>query len=192
MFASVLVDYDNVCRTVMPERGPKDVALNLDELVNAIAFQVPSVVPDVEELQIRLYGGWIDRSGRLTARARWLESELPAFRRRVNRLRVRPSVALALALLPDRELVATYRSDTAEGQKMVDGMITVDAVYLAVHEEQTVLIVSDDDDFVPALIGAHCLASRRAKMVLMRRNKARGTAPNDGLLDTLPLTMTVC
>src|SRR6266496_3452560 len=111
MLAAALVDYDNVGRTVVPERGPTDVAINLDELVRALSAQTAVVLPGLEELQVRLYGGWVDKSGRLTERATWLLAELPGFRRRINQVRIRPVLARALAVSPENDLVATYRSD---------------------------------------------------------------------------------
>jgi hypothetical protein len=148
-----LVDYDNVCTAVWPEAHRDDALANLGELLNALTVRVASLALDSRELAVRLYGGWFDQSGRLTARGGWILDNLPLFRTRMNGLRVLPTLASALVCYPDVKLIGTHRSDAPLRQKMVDTMLTVDAITLALNVEQFV-IVSDDEDFTPAAIAS--------------------------------------
>lgn len=186
-----LVDYDNVCTAVSPEVRAEDVALNLNELLGALAIRTANLIPDSRELVVRFYGGWFDRTGRITARGSWVVNQLPSFRTRIHALQVRPTLAASLVAYPEVDLVGTYRPDLG-GQKMVDTMITVDAIALAGREEQ-LMIVSDDEDFAPAAIASGRVATRRRMVTWLRRRRAAGDAPNDGVLqDRLAITITTC
>ena len=76
-------------------------------------------------------------------------------------------------------LVGTYRDG---GQKMVDGMISTDLVHLAPDRDRSLVLVSDDDDFVPSAIAGGGLRSKRNPLFILRRKKKPGTGSNDHLL----------
>jgi len=52
-----LVDYDNATR--QPELAQPDVALNLALLGKWLSDRLSVLIPDSEDLWLRLYGGWI-------------------------------------------------------------------------------------------------------------------------------------
>jgi hypothetical protein len=190
--AAALIDYDNACRTVTPERSPRDVAINLDELLRAVAAQASVLLPGVDELDVRLYGGWADRGGNATPRAGWILQELPGFRTRLNGLRIRPRLATSLLALPEDHLIGTHRSDVESQQKLVDGMLSVDALTLARDGERIIIVVSDDDDFVPAVLVGFLWTPRASPLVLFRRVKPPGDALNDPLLQRRGIRITLC
>lgn len=176
-----LVDYDNV--RPLQERTLGDVTLNLEILVDGLVGICRSFVYPIDELLLRLYGGWIDEDGRLTRNAEWILSTLGRHRGRRDGIRVSPRIITSLAHLPGEILVGTVRSRTSPPrQKMVDGIITVDAMYFAEQADWILLVVSDDDDLVPAALVASITTSRSNSFVYWARKRLVGGGLNDPLL----------
>lgn len=187
--ATALVDYDNVCSFIAPERSPADVAGNLTEFLPKLAGQARTVLHSLEDLNVRFYGGWRDVAGRNTPRADWLLASLPRFRTRFHGVRVRPSLATELIVRPSEPLVATYKDGA---QKMVDVMLSVDAVALALAREASVVLVSDDEDFVPGTVVSGHYAERATHILLLRRARPIGSSPNDALIQSLGVIIARC
>lgn len=59
-----LVDYDNLERRHIS--SAVDAALQAQRIIRTLAGAFQSVFPALEELDIRLYGGWVDERGRLS------------------------------------------------------------------------------------------------------------------------------
>ena len=170
-----LVDYDNLCPDA---RSEPEVEICTADLLDLLAGASRAVFPGLSELDVRLYGGWIDEHGVHSESARWLLPLLPALRGRRQGLIVRPTLAITMLQFPGVELRGTVRLQGTKRrrQKMVDGMLGCDAVFAATLGQSPVGIVSDDDDLLPAPLSAH--AADRADAVLMRRR-----APGQGLND---------
>ncbi len=125
-----LIDLDN-----FRERNKKskadlefDTKSLIDEVVRAFAI----VFPVVRELDVRLYGGWKDKRGSPTQEASWLYELLPSFRGRRNGVIVRPALATTIIQFPKFLLRGTLRGQGGnKRQKMVDGMLGCDALYIA-------------------------------------------------------------
>ena len=173
-----LIDCDN-----FRDRGRKtrtDLHLAAQLLVDDVTREFLSIFSDVRELDVRLYGGWTDPSGRPSRDAAWLTELLPDLRGRRHGLIVRPALAATMIEFPWLLLRGTVRGDgRKQRQKMVDGMMGCDAVYVASNESIHVSIVSDDDDLLPAALTAH--AANTGTLSLMRRREP-GSAINDSLL----------
>ena len=171
-----LVDYDNLCPD---NRSEYEVEIRTAELLDLLARAAQAVFPGLRELDVRLYGGWLDEHGVHSASARWLLPLLPALRGRRQGLIVRPTLAMTMLQYPDVELRGTVRREAERKrrrQKMVDGMLGCDAISAATSGRSPVGIVSDDDDLLPAALSAH--AADPARAALMRR-RASGKALND-------------
>lgn len=190
MDATVLVDYDNACKVVKPERSAGDVAVNLEDFFQAFSIQVQRYLRGVESVAARFYGGWFDKRGALTDRGRWVSGELPNYRTRFNGVRFIPTMVTGLIALPEHNLIGTYRPDLSPSQKLVDGMLTVDSIELAKQDHTPILIASDDDDFVPVAIVTQMPAARKTRVYVFRREKAVGDGPNDELLERLSIQVT--
>ena len=169
-----LVDYDNLCPD---NRSEHEVEIRTAELLDLLARAAQDVFSGLRELDVRLYGGWIDEYGVHSESARWLLPLLPSLRGRRQGLIVRPTLAMTMLQFPDVELRGTVRlQGRRRRQKMVDGMLGCDAAFAAARGQSPVGIVSDDDDLLPATLSAH--AADPAGAALMRRR-----APGQGLND---------
>jgi len=172
-----LVDYDNAIEEW--ENTQADVGLNLSVLCSRLSARLSALIPGSENLTVRLYGGWNTAGNQPTRRADWLLAELPNYRKRFGPLRVRPSIVTELIIRSDLTFIGTYQN---QEQKMVDGMLMVDALELATDANIAVAVVSDDDDFVPAIISGAERRKSTNPIYLLRRVKTPGAALNDGLL----------
>ena len=171
MLILALVDYNNL-------RGPNidlqaDAELHAAWLVTNLATTFREVFPDTREIDIRLYGGWLDEDGHLSAAANRLLPILSTLRGRRDGVIVRPSLATALIEFADTALKGTVRLRTKQRrQKMVDGMLGCDALYIAAVAPSPspslarVALVTNDDDLVPAALSA--TAKARTAIVWMR------------------------
>jgi hypothetical protein len=182
--AIALIDFDNV----KPHRrsGAADAAANMEAVVSAVAQFTKPRFPDVSELHVRLYGGWVDEDGDDTPDARYIAACLPRFRTTRSRLRIRPHLCVAAAVAPDLRLLGTHlASEKSPHQKMVDVLLATDAVYLSrTHRDAPLVVASDDQDFVPALINV--VAGRRPNArLLWLRNTKDGEGRNDAALGEL-------
>jgi hypothetical protein len=108
---------------------------------------------------------------------------LGRFRGRRNGVRTLPALVTTLTAAPSNNLIGTLREETVpRRQKMVDCMIAVDALHFARLEDSAIVIVSDDDDLVPAVIGAAILTEYPVCWV---RKRPVGVGLNDALLTSL-------
>jgi hypothetical protein len=82
-----------------------------------------------------------------------------------------------MASHPQHRLRGTYRS-VDQRQKLVDGMLTLDALHYAHLPDTSMMVVTDDDDFVPAAL----VACSYQQPVCWARCRPDGNAPNDELL----------
>lgn len=170
----VLLDYDN-SKLNRRENNRTDVEENLIKITDAIVGICRSAVPEVDSLRLRIYGGWITQLGQYSARAQWLLTSLGTIRRRTNGIRVYPEMAVSLAMHNTESLVGLWRTDRSPSeQKMVDELITADSINAA--SRMRIVIVSDDDDFVPAAISV--AASSKGPAFLIRR-RSEGEGCND-------------
>lgn len=190
MLVYALIDYDNV--KTGPDRTATETALNLGTMVNSISNRARAILPSAAELVLRFYGGWTYKDGTRTQLGQQLVQELARCRGRRNGVVLRPSLAVSVAAQPGYELRGTYRADQENGQKMVDSMIVVDALYFARIEQSAVAIWSDDDDLVPAVLAGASLKSKRSHLILFRRERDVGDAVNDAFLQTCMLTIDRC
>ena len=169
-----LVDYDNM-RLDSPRRD--DHELFVRQLVDRLPCAFRVAFPDVRELDIRLYGGWVDELGHFGPYALRLLPILPRFRGRRDGVIVRPSLATALARFPDFVLRGTVRGAAGRTrQKMVDGMMGFDAVFALGDNAASVGVITDDDDVIPAALAANAI-DRSMFAWLRRRTPSSG--PND-------------
>ena len=172
-----LVDYDNLCPRT---RFEHEVEIRTAELLDLIARASQAAFPGLRELDVRLYGGWIDEQGVHSPSALLLLPLLPALRGRRQGLLLRPTLAITMLQFSDIELRGTVRLQAKpRRQKMVDAMLGHDAVFAAMLGQSRVGIVSDDDDLLPAALSAH--AADPAGAAWMRR-RAAGEGLNDRAL----------
>lgn len=170
-----LVDYDNVCGHLNKTRA--DVELRTEDLVDTIAHQFSHEFPELRELDIRLYGGWIEERGLPSPAADWLFHILPVLRGRRRGIIVRPTLAVAMCQFPDLVLRGTVRLQSKrKRQKMVDGMLGSDAVFSVADGATRVGVVTGDDDLIPALLSANAAG---AGQIIWMRTRAVGEGLND-------------
>lgn len=185
MIATVFVDYDNF-RLRIPERTAQDVEFNLGALIRHLLDEVRNF-GGIREVDIRLYGGWLDEVGSHTQCASWLLTSASSSRGRWNGLLVRPALIRSTIWRPDDELRGTFRSRAATPrQKMVDGMIILDLVYFAQNDSSRLLLISDDDDLVP---GALAAAGLRRDAISWARLCSAGDRPNDSLCQSAQIRL---
>jgi hypothetical protein len=187
MTITALVDYDNVRSA--NERTAYDARLNLEDLVSTIVGTVLSLQPKATDLELRLYGGWIDENSRYSALAQWLLACLPDTPRRRGRLRVRTLLAVAPLCAPEVTLVGLVRlGPNGRRQKMVDSLLLIDLVHLMRERSIRLMVVSDDDDFVPGAVAATRWSKQQ--FWLLRKDRKFGAGPNDGTLVSLGVGIT--
>lgn len=173
-----LVDYDNLRRRYVSSAA--DVAVQAQRIIETLADFFRSVFPAIDELDVRLYGGWVDERGFLSPDALGLLSVLPRLRGRNHGMIVRPSLALTMMQFPDLVLRGAVRLLSGKArQKMVDGMLGCDAVFAVREGRASVGVVTDDADLIPAMLSAHVMNDRL--MVWVRRQRF-GAGLNDAAL----------
>lgn len=175
---TALVDYDNV-RTGR-EVTRIDAQSNVAVVVERTLRVASRIFPNLTELRLRLYGGWVDKLGQFAPKAQWILPCLSAHRRRHGGVLVNPVLVTTMAVDPGIRLRGTYDA-VLERQKMVDGMLTMDALHYAGVTDTSVMIVTDDDDLVPGAI----VACRHQRPLCWARVRPDGRAPNDNLLREL-------
>lgn len=180
-----LVDYDNAIE--LRERVRSDVTVNLATLCRRLVGSVANIIPDSEELFIRLYGGWMTLDSSLSHRGGWLLGEVPNFRRKIDPLRLKMTIVREILARSDLTFCGTYQHDE---QKMVDVMIAVDLLVLATETDTSLVLVSDDEDFVPAVVACAEHRTPRNPLHLLRRRKLAGSAPNDDILQSCNVVIT--
>lgn len=176
----VLIDYDNV--RPRPERASGDVEATLARL-RALTLAVGAkLLGGRAEVSIRLYGGWLDERGYFTQQACWVANLVEHLRGRHGQVLLKADLALTTLCRPRDRLVGTMRS-SAEGvrQKMVDTMLAVDAIHALKDRAVHVVLMTDDDDLVPAAMLAHGDLSA-ARPLHWIRKRAAGRGLNDKVL----------
>ena len=170
-----LVDYDNMGGH--KNKSKADVELHTAGFVDALACAFRATFPDVKELDIRFYGGWIDELGFLSPAALRLLQVLPLLRGRHHGLIVRPSLARTMIQFPEVVLQGTVRlRSRPRRQKMVDGMLGCDAMFVATKEPTQIGLITDDEDIIPAALCAH---AANANPVVWMRSRLIGKGLND-------------
>jgi uncharacterized LabA/DUF88 family protein len=174
-----LIDYHNV-RVRGSEESAYDCITNLAEIVRQVCALVRLHFPEAREVSLRLYGGWVDETGTQTHCATWIEQALSDIRGLVDGIRILPELVVSSACLPHVKLRGTIRLETGRRrQKMVDELMTLDALVLCQYGHRSVLICSGDDDLVPAALGARVLGSAKTCLARLGSSKPR---PNDEIL----------
>ena len=173
-----MIDFDNFREIQSKSRA--DIEFVAEEIIDDTSRAFAKTFPRLRELDIRLYGGWTDPVGRPSRDAEWLTEILPGLRGRRHRLIVRPALATTMLQFPDLLLLGTVRGPPRRlRQKMVDGMIGCDAMYMSNHGRTYVGVVSDDDDLLPSVISAHAI---NPGVLVWMRGRQLGSAINDSYL----------
>ena len=177
-----LVDFHNFLRR---RSTAAEIELTLTEVVDHAVSTFRDIAPDIEELDIRLYGGWLDESGLITPHAQTMLPVLSILRGRRQGIVARPTLATSMLTFPSIRLRGTLRLRAPRRrQKMVDQMMGYDTVFAS--EDTCVLsaIFTNDDDVVPALMISRLKASGATWWV---RNPSDTPRPNDSVLLALGL-----
>ena len=176
-----LVDYDNL--RGFRRKSQADFELHTTHLVDTLIRAFRSAFPDIRELDVRFYGGWMDEFGGPSRDHIWLLETLPSLRGRRHGLIVRPALATAMLQFPELILRGTVRHQAPRPgrpqgvrQKMVDGMLGCDAVFAAAAGLARIGVVTDDDDLVPATLSANAANS---PLTIWMRPRRVGAGLND-------------
>ena len=157
-----VIDLASICPS-----GDEQTHIDAMELLAIIVRESCGVEPgDTHEVECRLYGGFRDITGIPTERGRWVVQHAELLRGLRDGVRIVPRIIEAPSSAPDAILVGTYAN---KKQKMVDGMIAED-LREAVREgnHTSLLLVSDDEDFVPVLLGLSRKTSAAVRWVRQR------------------------
>ena len=173
-----LIDLDNFRER--DKKSKADLEFDTETLVDDVVRAFAAVFPAARELDVRLYGGWRDETGRSSHEASWLYELLPELRGRRHGMIVRPALATTMLQFPEFLLRGTVRGQgRRQRQKMIDGMIGCDALYIATCGQIYIGIVTNDDDLLPSTLSAH---RANADMLAWMRPRTVGSAPNDASL----------
>ncbi len=146
-------------------------------MVDSVARAFVALFPDAGELDLRLYGGWTESGGLPSRDATWLNYILGDLRGRRYGMIVRPALATTMIEFPSFLLRGTVRGQGRSlRQKMVDGMMGCDTLYMASHRETYIGVVTDDDDLLPATISAYSVNPRSIAWI---RSREVGSGIND-------------
>lgn len=185
MSGVALVDFDNLRPT--REKSKADLEFHASEIVDEVSNAFFDAFPDSQELDVRLYGGWTEVDGTLSRDACWLAGLLPKLRGRRRGAIVRPALATTIIEYPKLLLHGTIRPHRDRmHQKMVDGMIGADAIFMAIEGMTHIGVVTDDDDVIPATLTAY---ARRPEVLIWMRRRKIGSGMNDDALSTLGLRL---
>jgi hypothetical protein len=168
-----LVDIASVC----PSGNEQDHVDALELVGNMLRTMhgTTDASRSVVEVACRIYGGFRDIAGNPTERRTWLARNLNRLRGLADGVRLIPEIAESLAAAPEAMLVGTYAN---QRQTMVDGMIAEDAgLFARSADYQAVVLISNDDDFVPVAI---TIARATSTNLQWLRRRARGR--NDELM----------
>jgi hypothetical protein len=174
-----LVDLLNVNPAAKTDHDYEDLMDLVGDLIRrTLAPDTPT--GQVHEVDCRLYAGFTDRHGGATEQYTRTLRQLRRLTGLQDRVRIVPRIARALACFPYTNLRGTYKNGA---QKMVDQMLGHDALFYArLGTYDSMLIIANDDDYVPALL---TVATQTRKAVKWLRK--RSVAENDRLFSGLPL-----
>lgn len=173
--ARVLIDWNNIQARV-DEHFHRNPRANIPPLMLRIQQQIAQVLTRLDatvrhRASLRLYYGWHSRRDATPTRL-----DFERYRFDLSLARRISNVSFSAGFEFGNELCCyddpvpifdTYRGKgQSKGQKMVDTAITCDALHLGrFFPDVTTIIVSDDDDFLPAIITAK---RWRARSLLVR------------------------
>lgn len=190
--ARVLVDLNNLQARV-DESFHKNPRARIPSLVLRLQQQVARVLGQMDSTvkyraALRIYHGWHQKRSMQPIRTDFDRFRFDTtFARRIGQVSYMPGFEYGNELCCYDEVMPlydTYRGSGQDlGQKMVDTAISCDALHLGrFFPEMITVIVSDDDDFLPAVITAK---KWRAKCILMRVNERDLTFVTDDFLNDL-------
>lgn len=172
------VDYDNV--RLIRERTLSDVENNLDEILDQLVKCLLAAPLHVSEVDVRLYGGWVTEDGIFSRNAEWAFGAVTRATGRRRGIRIITKVIISPACRPSEMLIGTVRLRQRNiSQKMVDTLLTVDALHLATETYEGIFLLSDDDDIVPCAVA---LGVSRSKLCTLVRLRPPGVGLNDDML----------
>lgn len=160
------VDLFNVSSSPRTNLDYEDALLFVGDLIrDSVAAAAPT--QETAHVTCRLYGGFVDVNGGPTAQYSGVLRKLRVLRGLESGVRIVPEVARTLRCRPLSVLLGTYKNGH---QKMVDQMMAQDAYDAASDGEYgALLMISDDEDFVPCVI---TIASRTVTPVWWLRRRA--------------------
>lgn len=169
-----LVDLFNVGPGARTDHDYEDLMNHVGDLVRRVLVP-PVPVGHVHDVDCRLYGGFMDRTGAVTEQFVRTQRQLRTLTGIQERIRIRPQLVRSLACLSMRPLIGTYKN---RGQNMVDQMLGQDLLYYAYGVDYDyILLIANDDDYVPTVLTA-AVQTRRPIRWLRRRPSSE----NDPLL----------
>lgn len=169
---------------------PKTV-LDLEVEVELVCQRISSIAVPLlgrtAEARVRFYDGWRDIAGNPTGRARLLLALLPQIRGLRHDLRLLPSIAEGVFDTAWSPLRGTFRTvPSPPHQKMVDVLLANDLVRISGRSRAPLLLFSDDDDYVPALLAASTVTAAGVTAV---RRRPLGRSVNDSWLSAAGVTV---
>lgn len=177
MRGSALLDYDNL-REQPISPSMIDCEVEVFAMVDRLAGTFLTVFPNLTELDLRFYGGWTDESGNLSPDAQQLLPILRSLRGRRYGTIIRPTLARTMVNFSHLLLRGTVRLQAKRRrQKMVDGMLGCDALFMASLADGPVGVVTDDEDLIPAILVSH--AANPSGTIWFRQRRAVGSGLND-------------
>jgi hypothetical protein len=177
-----LVDFNNLSPAASDnEEFILDAFDILADLIRRVVLPEACEQQAPYDVECRLYDGWIDVKGGYMSKYRKTVRLLPRLLGLERNVRILPTVAVGLACRPRATLVGTYYKG---GQKMVDQMLAQDAIhYAASREYDEIIVVGDDEDYVPSMI-----ALGTAGHAPVRWLRKRTAGRNDLHFADLPIT----
>lgn len=157
-----LIDWDNVSPPPSPNIGDSQGAI--EEVADVVVPALVHKFPNLEQIEMRLYGAWQWPNGRPTSPALNLAQALIDAPRRWKHVAVTFSQvhhpAIEAEYLPPPQ-ISPYLSkrdcrcqskNPVNEQKLVDTVLTVDTAFFAMFPDVATLVVSGDIDLVPGLL----------------------------------------
>lgn len=156
----VLVDWDNAEKISRSWLAPQsrryfqEVIFRIQEAVATILKRRDSTVK--YRAMLRLYHGWHMAEQPTECRMRFESiNRLESFARTIGIVSFSPDLKFGNELVCDTPRNPLFSTLRAQGQKMVDTAMASDLLYmLRTGIADVAIIVSDDDDFVPAVFTA--------------------------------------
>lgn len=184
------MDWNNIQARV-DEKFLSNPRKNIPPLVLRIQQQVARLLTKVDSesrhrVSLRIYYGWHRERDPTPIRGEFERYRFDDnFARRISKVSFSAGFDFGNELCCYEDLMPlydTYRGKGQDkGQKMVDTAIACDVLHLSrFHPDMTTVIISDDDDFLPAVITAK---SWRAQALLIRVERRDLKVVTDDSLD---------
>jgi hypothetical protein len=176
----ILVDWNNVQARILPEfhRNPSrfvpEIVLKVQQEVAALLFRVDAAAKF--RVALRIYYGWHSKRDPTPARRLFERHQFDqSFARRFGNVSFSRGFEFGNELCCYEEsfpLYDTYRGKGQKGgQKMVDTAITCDLLHLGRFFPSLIgIVISDDDDFMPAVITCRRWRARSYLLRVEERN----------------------